>query len=260
MTRAPKPRPGQARNVPHGAGPGSKGPAHLKAPDLPWPSLPNSLDNVVIRQLSGSSKLAVDRFAAPNKVDELRVELIGVYREAAHARKTSTATKAQLMRGKRALAQLTGAQKTLAKVAPDGQVGLLRALQGSPLDDKTGEREINEFASDCESIRMDVALAAQALHLAIERAEQAQRSPGERPKRLRTLVDALADWCQSRGRPLAPTVKANRRDGAPAVVHGRHGVFLELALALFSEVDKFKKSEVEAAVTNVHEKRSRRRD
>ena len=257
MTRAPKPRPAQARNVPHGAGPGSKGPARLKAPDLPRPFLPNSLDNDVVRQLSGSGPLAVDRFAAPNEVAEFRDELIGVYRKAAHARKTSTATKAQLMKGKSALAQLTRAQKTLAKVAP---VGLLRTLQGSPLDDKTGEREFNEFASDCDTIRMDVAMAAQTLDLAIERAEQAQRSPGERPKRLRTLVDALADWCQSRGWPLAPTVRANRRDGAPAVVHGRHGDFLDLALALFSEVDKFKKSEVEAAVTNVHEKRSRPRD
>ena len=147
---------------------------------------------------------------------ELRDDLIGVYGKAAHARKTSSATKAQLKNAKSALTRLIRASENLAKVAPDGEVDLLRALQGSPLDDRTGERELNEFASACNMIRMDVALAAQALHSAIEKGEQAQRSPGERPKRLRTLVDALADWCHSRGWSLAPTVKSNRRDGAPA--------------------------------------------
>jgi hypothetical protein len=256
MNRPPKPKPGQARKVPQGNEPGS----NRQAPDLPRPYLPNWLDNIVVRQLSGSGNLAVDRFAAPNKVAELRADLIAVYRKAAHARKTSTPTKAQLMKAKSALGQLTRACKTLAQVVPDGQAGLLRALQGSPLNDKTGEREFNEFASECDTIRMDVAMAFQTLRSTIEKNQQAQVGPGERPKRLRTLVDALADWCQSRGWPLAPTVKANRRDGAPAVVHGRHGDFLDLALALFSDVDEFKKSEVEAAVTNVHEKRSRRRD
>ena len=42
-------------------------------------------------------------------------------------------------------------------------------------------------------------------------------------------------------------------NNGPAVVHGRSGRFLELALALFCGVDVFKNSEVESAVTNVHE-------
>jgi hypothetical protein len=58
--------------------------------------------------------------------------------------------------------------------------------------------------------------------------------------------------------PLAPTVKAKRRDGGPAVVLGRRGGFLDLARALLCELDLFEKSEVEAAVTNVHEARLRR--
>jgi hypothetical protein len=48
-------------------------------------------------------------------------------------------------------------------------------------------------------------------------------------------------------------VKANRRDHGLAVVHGRSGKFLELAVALFCGVDAFKNSQVEAAVTNVYE-------
>jgi hypothetical protein len=79
---------------------------------------------------------------------------------------------------------------------------------------------------------------------------------GERRKRLRTLLETLASWWLSGGgRSLAPYVKANRRDGDRAIVHGRSGKFLSLAIALFCSVDAFKRSEVEAAVTNVHEAR-----
>ncbi len=79
---------------------------------------------------------------------------------------------------------------------------------------------------------------------------------GERKKRLRTLVEALANWWQSStGKSLAPYVHAKRRDDGPAIVHGRHGPFLTLAVALFCKVDVFKEFEVMSAVTNVHEKR-----
>jgi hypothetical protein len=135
--------------------------------------------------------------------------------------------------------------------------GLQLAVAGSPLDDTAGEHELNEFASVCQQIRM--ALAPYALNLRQTiLAEQARQSrSGERQKRLRTLVESLADWWQSNGRSLAPTVVANRRDGAPAVVHGRQGDFLQLAMDLFCNVDEFAHTEVEAAVTNVHEARLR---
>jgi hypothetical protein len=94
------------------------------------------------------------------------------------------------------------------------------------------------------------------LHSTIQTEERKPTKDGERRKRLRTLVDALADQWQSVGGRLAPTVRANRRDGAPAVVHDRRGRFLTIAVALFCKVDVFKESEVVAAVTNVHEKRS----
>jgi len=128
-------------------------------------------------------------------------------------------------------------------------------LEGPPLDDKKGEREQNELASACWKIRMDVAKAGLALQSAIKTEEKKNPKAGERRKRLRTLVDALADWWQSAGGSLASTVDANRRDGGPAVVHRRRGRFLTLAGALFCKVDVFKETEVVAAVTNVHEKR-----
>jgi hypothetical protein len=128
-------------------------------------------------------------------------------------------------------------------------------LEGPPLDDHTGERELNQLASACWKIRLDVADAALSLATAVAAEESKQSHVGERRKRLRTLVDALADEWQSAGGKLALTVDANRRDDGPAIVHGRRGAFLTLALALFCKLDVFKASEVEAAVTNVHENR-----
>ena len=38
----------------------------------------------------------------------------------------------------------------------DGRAGLAMLLEGGPLDDSKGERELNEFAVACGTIRMDV--------------------------------------------------------------------------------------------------------
>ena len=147
------------------------------------------------------------------------------------------------------------ARPLLERVSSDGRDGLRMLLEGHPLDDNKGERELNEFASVCWQIRMDATPPLMALQAAIDTEENKQTNAGERPKRLRTLVEALADWWQFTGGTLAPTVDANRRDDGPAVVHGRHGPFLTLAIALLCKVDVFKESEVVSAVTNVHERR-----
>jgi hypothetical protein len=91
----------------------------------------------------------------------------------------------------------------------------------------------------------------QSLQSAIATESKKPGKSGERRKRLRTMVEALADWWLSAGKSLAPYVKANRRDKESAVVHGRRGKFLSLALAVFCSLDQFKQSEVEAAVTEL---------
>jgi hypothetical protein len=179
-----------------------------------------------------------------------------MYFKAARTRQLSKATSNQLKNAKSAYSLLTQATEKLGKVSPDGRDGLLAALEGSPLNDTKGERERNEFASACSMIKSDVVRSFMALHTAIQTEQKKPPNAGERRKRLRTLVDALADGWQSAGRKLGPTVVANRRDDGPAIVHGRRGDFLTLAVALFCKVDVFKETEVEAAVTNVHEKRS----
>jgi hypothetical protein len=115
---------------------------------------------------------------------------------------------------------------------------------------------MNQFGAATEAVRLEVGRSGHVLQSAIDAEMKKTRKSGERAKRLRTLVEALASWWSfGGGRSIAPYVTANRRDNAPAIVHGRSGKFLELALALFCGVDVFKVSEIEAAVTNVHEQR-----
>jgi hypothetical protein len=221
--------------------------------------LRNTHDYFVIQKLRATpvGDLAVDRLVrdASQTVPALRAALSNVFFKAAITREMSKATKVQLKNAKSALSRLTQAVENLAKASTDGLDGLRMLLEGPPLDDEKGERELNEFASACWKIKMDVGVAGVALESAVETEEKKSTNAGERRKRLRTLVDALADWWQGTGGSLAPYVQASRRDNDRAVVHGRHGDFLSLAIALFCNVDVFKESEVEAAVTNVHEKR-----
>ena len=232
---------------------------HIGKRSSALPILPNTHDHLVIQKLRTIpvGELAVDRLVrdAPQTALGFRDVLLNVYFDAAKARESSKATKGQLKNAKSALSQLTHAVENLEKVSADGRDGLHMLLEGPPLDDKKGERELNELAIACWKIRMDVGVASMALQSAIKTEEKKPTNAGERRKRLRTLVDAFADWWQSTGGSLGSTVDANRRDDGPAVVHGRHGRFLTLAVALFCNVDVFKESEVVAAVTNVHEKR-----
>jgi hypothetical protein len=220
---------------------------------------PNVNDSLVIQKLNttAAGELAVDSLVLhpQQSLPELRLALVNVYWKAAKERQMSKATKSQLKNAKSVVSQWTQVLKSLERIITDGRGSLRMLLEGHPVDDNKGERELNEFASVCWQIRMDATPPFTALQSAIKTEKSKQTNAGERRKRLRTLVDALADWWQSLGGSLAPTVDANRRDDAPAVVHGRHGAFLALALALLCRVDVFKESEVEAAVTNVHEKR-----
>jgi hypothetical protein len=217
--------------------------------------LHNMRDNFVIQKLCMTSvgELAVDGFAAPQEVPALRVALGEVYFKAAEARQWSKATTSQLKNARSASTLLMQAVEKLAKVSTDGRDGLCMLLEGPPLDDTKGERELNELASACWRTKMDIGLAGVALQSAIETEGKKPTKAGERRKRLRTLVNALADWWRCTGGSIAPTVDANRLGDGTAVVHGRRGHFLTLALALFCQVDVFKESEVEAAVTNVYE-------
>jgi hypothetical protein len=220
---------------------------------------PNVNDTLVIQILNtaAAGELAVDSLLLDSRqtVPELRAALVDVYWKAAKERQASKATKDQLKHAKSARSRLGLALKSLERVSTDGRDGLRMLLEGPPLDDNKGERELNGFASECWKIRLVLAQTCLALESAICRENNKRSNAGERRKRLRTLVEALGDWWQSIGGSLASTVDANRLDDGSAVVHGRHGSFLGLAVTLFCKIDVFKETEVVSAVTNVHEAR-----
>jgi len=119
--------------------------------------MPNVKDGWVIEKLSTTAigELAVDSLVLPQQsVPELRLALVNVYLKASKQRQLSKATKSQLKNAKSALSQWTQVLESLERVSTDGRGGLRMLLEGSPLDDDKGERELNEFASVCWQIRM----------------------------------------------------------------------------------------------------------
>jgi hypothetical protein len=202
--------------------------------------------------------LAVDHLirSNPKMVMQLREALVEVYFKAANRREHSRASKHQVSGATGALKRLNQAVELLERASSDGRTGLQMQIEGTRLDDEKGEKEVNQFASACGSVKIEIVHSILKLQSIITGETQKTVNSGERRKRLRTLVDTLASWWLSNGgKSLASYVRANRRDGDRAVVHGRSGKFLSLAVALLCGVDVFKNSEVEAAVTNVHEAR-----
>jgi hypothetical protein len=227
----------------------------------------NLHDHFVVAALVATPlrQLLVDKFAdqlceegsdaSDEDVSRLRAGLIGVYFSAAQVRWQAKARTVELTAARRALDALTEA---VAKL-DDVNVPMRRGLSGvlSPLViDVKGRQELNAFQSACHCIRFSVISPMLELWKLVE-AETAKTAPaksGERKKRLRTLVEALAQWwIAATGKTVAPCVRAKRLDHRPALVMGRDGPFLSLAVALFSKIDQLNESEVVSAVTNVHE-------
>jgi len=220
--------------------------------------LPNTYDRLAIEKLRGApiGKLPVDLLVQndPKMLPLLREGLAQVYFKASEARELRRATKHQLGNATSGLTCLTQALKHLESASSDGRIGLRMILEGRPLDDAKGEREVNQFAAACWRIKVEIAPKVLELESVVAAETRKPKIGGERQKRLRTLVDALASWwLAGGGRSLAPYVRANRRDNDRAIVHDRSGWFLNLAIAVFCGVDVFRQSEVEAAVTNVNE-------
>ena len=231
------------------------------------PALPNMRDNLVVQRLSTAriGSLPADRFShlfckqgsSPNDDHciDLRLALIRVYFAAANVRLYAKATQGQFKSAQTALTSLRNAIDRLNETSPPRLRGLQAAF-GSPLDDQKGVDELNDFGSRCSQVRMDIVPVMMVLFHAIEN-EKTKAKPakaGERKKRLRTLVEALANWWRAlTGKSLAPYVHAKRLDDRPAFVVGRRGQFVELAQAVFSGTDEFKELEVISAVTNIHE-------
>ena len=146
---------------------------------------PNVNDSLVIQKLitTPAGALAVDSLVLnpQQSVPNLRLALLHVYLKATTQRQLGKATKRQLKNAKSALSQWTQVLKSLERVSTDGRDGLRMLLEGHPLDDNKGERELNEFASVCWQIRMDVTSPFMALQSAINTEENKQTNRRTRP-------------------------------------------------------------------------------
>jgi hypothetical protein len=229
----------------------------------------NRQDAVVMEKLRSAPlfSLSADRFAyvfckdgspaSDEKIKRLRGQLVNIYINSARARFKAKAAKAWLSESQKALALLTKGLESLNEVRPSIQQEFRPALEhalGFSPDDPKGEHESNSFGVQSQQIRLEMVPHVMNLERLI-RSEDAKQ-PGGRKKRLRVLVDLLADWwIAETGSLVAPYVVANRRDGDTAVVHERRGEFISLAIAVFGEVDRFKESEIVSAVINMHKDR-----
>lgn len=225
----------------------------------------NLQDWIVVEELAKPplKSLPVDKFANvlckdgeqanDDAVRVLRRELIAIYDNAATYRLEAKAAKSRLNCGRKALSLLTKALTSLDDACPPMQRGLQSAF-GSPADDIKGLNESKPLDALCRQISLAIVPHVMNLERLVQLEDAKQ--PGGRKERLRVLVDFLADWWISEtGKSVAPYVVANRRDGAPAIVHERRGEFISLAVALFGEIDRFKESEIISAVTNMHKDR-----
>ena len=129
--------------------------------DSIWFSLPNVNDNLAIRQLYQHplGELRLDLYApdALKSLAQFRLALIKVYVIAGQARYLSKPTSKQIKAARTALTQFTRGIEKLDQVNPVSQTGLQLAVAGSSVDDVLGESEVNDFASICRNIRMEVA-------------------------------------------------------------------------------------------------------
>jgi hypothetical protein len=226
----------------------------------------NLQDNFVIRTLGTAPimTLPIDRFghlisqnselSNDQRIVALRHALIRAYIAAATDRLNAKATSEQITSANKAVALLTNSLDHLDRVAPPALRGLLAAF-GAPTGDTRGLNETNELHLVCWQTKLDVVSLLLRLCEAVERENDKPSKTGERKKRLRTLVERLANWWESTGKSLAPYVIAKRRDEGPAVVLGRQGDFVSLARTVLCEIDNFKATEVVSAITNVHEDR-----
>jgi hypothetical protein len=197
---------------------------------------------------------------------DLRIGLIRVYINAAISRLQAKVKRSRLMEARKAQQLFARALEALGNVHCPARDELLSAAigypvdnSGSPISDTKGLHESSPFEEQCQDLRVQMVRPLLDLERLIERENAKPSKRGERQKRLRSLIESLKDWWISEtGKSIAPYVEAKRLDHRSALVLGRKGEFVSLAVALFCQCDRFSESEVIAAITNVHEKFLRR--
>jgi hypothetical protein len=210
--------------------------------------LSNGQDIEVVAKLitGGPDCQKIDALALGSPT-RLRADIALVYVKAARARRGDIATKNQMMLARQALSHLALAHDRLLKIVPLGSRDL-KAAFGALAKDLKGLNERNEFTDVCsEILGLDLRNAISKLETALKREAAKPRRTGERKKRLRSLVEALAAWwTETYG--LKPTITPKFQG---RVLVGHQGPFLDLARAVFCGLDNFNDGEVVATVQDV---------
>lgn len=202
---------------------------------------------VVAKLITGGPDCQKIDALAPGSPTRLRADIALVYVKAARARRRDIATKNQMILARQALSNLTLAHDRLLKIVPLGSRDL-KAAFGALAKDLKGLNERNEFTDVCsEILGLDLRNAISKLETALKREAAKPRRTGERKKRLRSLVEALAAWwTETYGVKPTITPKFQGR-----VLVGHQGQFLDLARAIFCGLDNFNDSKVVATVQDV---------
>jgi hypothetical protein len=236
-----------------------------RAVPLPPRRLSNNEDNKVIEQLTTApvGNLKVDRFAedlrtskkkSPKKaIVELRLALIRVYVGAATFRANAKVPIATLKFADAAVSSLWTAISHLEKIKPRHARGLAGAFV-LPTEDLKGLDEWNDFSTRCWNAKLELTELAMDLEKTLRAENKKPSAKGERKKRLRVLVEALADWwVKATDKTIAPYVQSKPLGDHRAFVAGRSGRFIEFSLSVLSQLDTFKESEVISTIINVYD-------
>ena len=248
---------------------GRRKPAKLKsAPLVQWSVLnyfSTAEDRTAVKKLmvEREGALQLDRFAvnlATGGVAALRAALIKVYAVAAETRRSLRATKPQMVEARAASSLIEKSILHLRKVRSAEKRGLYDLFGLAPSDPEA-KFELGELGLICWHVEIALVGLMKDLHVALKGEFEKRAMRGERRKRLRTLVDALADWWESLGKSIAPNIDVVRRGDPrtgkkePAYIYSRSGEFLELAKTVFSEIDVFAPKNVETVVTHAYRAR-----
>ncbi len=236
---------------------------------MPPRRMANEHDNSVVEQLARAplGTLKVDHFAQllrgkPRSDNaaaaDLRIALIKLYVDAAQFRAETKVPKEKIKSAEAAMDSLWKAAEHLERVKPRHTRGL-QGIFGIPGDDPKGLDELSAFSTRCWATRLEIAKLAMALGNEINAEKAKPSAKGERKKRLRILIEALAEWwIRATGKPIAPYVQTKPLGNHRAFVVRRSGRFVEFAVSIISELDEFEPSEVISAIINVYEQRRRR--
>jgi hypothetical protein len=237
----------------------------------PPPLLPNHFDNAVIDRLQSApfGTLNVDKYTDLLKrkprseqaaIKIIRSALVNIYEHAADVRNEARTLQYKIKLAEASLSALWKAVSHLSEMKLHFTTKLADPVTRLLASDVKGADEPTVFSETCSAMLFETAGLTVRLHHLIRKEKEKPSAIGERKKRLRVLTEALAAWwVEATGKTIAPYVQTKPLKKGQTFIVRRTGSFVEFAVAIFSEIDRFTRSEVVSTIINVAEHHRRRR-